>query len=243
MKVIFSRKIIQVSSVVIVIVGLVIWKLQPNIHNTKQQETPSISGISPQADNEQLTQATAQVKPQSTEQNTTAAKVATDADKQQALDLYQKGLKLYYARDFNEGLSYFNQALELDPNCYQAINGKGATYAFQGRYSEGISLIKQAIDMNPAFEYAHFNLGLAYELEGLWDSAINAYQFAIKLNSKDEWAYYGIASIYGRQGNVQQVVLYLKQAIALNPDCKLTAREEKDFDPVRNSPEFENLIK
>lgn len=159
-----------------------------------------------------------------------------------ALVLYEQGLDLYYERYFSEALKLFNQALAIDPNCYQALNSKGATYAFQGKYDEGLTLIKQALVIKPDFVYGHFNLGLANELAGRWDPAISAYLEAIKLDNKDVWSYYGIASIYGRLGNTQKVREYLEQAIILNPEVKETAREEHDFDPVRQDPGFQKLI-
>ena len=167
---------------------------------------------------------------------------SANVDQKEALVLYDQGLKLYYQRDYNGGLALFNKALAVDPNCYQAMNGKGASYAFLGRYSEGIKLIKQALTIRHDFEYGYFNLGLANELAGKWTDAISAYQTAIKLDSNDEWAYYGIASIYGRQGNVDMVVQYLQKAIAIDPGVKDCAREEKDFNPVRNHPLFKELI-
>ncbi|MDA8336617.1 MAG: tetratricopeptide repeat protein [Peptococcaceae bacterium] len=159
-----------------------------------------------------------------------------------ALDLYRKGLKLYYQRDYQPALDLFNQALVLDPQSYQALNAKGATYAFLGRYDEGIRMIQQAITMKPDFEYAHFNLGLAYELAGRWDQAIAAYKSAIALDRNDEWTYYGIAAIYGRQGNVPMTVKYLRRAIGIWSGVKGIAAKEKDFDNVRNDPRFQALL-
>ncbi|MFZ3373684.1 MAG: fused MFS/spermidine synthase [Desulfitobacteriaceae bacterium] len=163
----------------------------------------------------------------------------TNAD---ALKLYEQGLKLYYKREFSQALTFFNKALVKDTRCYQALNAKGATYAFQGKYDEGLALIKQALEINPNFVYGHFNLGLANELAGRWDPAISAYQEALRLDKQDVWSYYGIASIYGRMGNPTKVIEYLEQAIALDPGVKEVAREEKDFVPVRLDPRFQKLI-
>ena len=161
----------------------------------------------------------------------------------EALNLYEKGLKLYYERKFNEALNLFNQVLAIEPQNYQALNGKGATYAFQGRYNEGIKLIQQSIQLKPDFVYAHFNLGLAYELAGNYEESIKAYQRALELDDKDVWSFYGIASIYGRKGDVEKVIEWLRPAIALEPEVKAVAREEKDFNPVKNDPRFISLVK
>ncbi len=159
-----------------------------------------------------------------------------------ALAIYDQGLKLYYQRKFPEALALFNQALAIDPQCYEAINAKGATLAFQGHYDQGLALIQQALDLNPLYVYGHFNLGLANELAGRWDPAIAAYQKAIGLDERDTWSYYGIASVYGRLGNIDKVLEYLQPAIALDPDVKEVARDEKDFAPIRHDPRFETLV-
>jgi len=160
----------------------------------------------------------------------------------QALVLYEQGLKLYYQRKFPEALDLFNQALQIDALCYEALNAKGATLAFQGYHDQGLALIKQALDLNPSFVYAHFNQGLAFELAGRWDESIAAYQKALQLDNRDTWSYYGIASVYGRQGNADKVLEYLKPAIELEAEVKEVARNEHDFFPVRNDPRFQALV-
>jgi len=160
-----------------------------------------------------------------------------------ALTQYEQGLKLYYQRQFPEALDLFNQALAIDPLCYEALNAKGATLAFQGEHEQGLALIQQALVLNPAFVYGHFNLGLANELAGRWDPAIAAYQRALQLDDHDTWSYYGIASIYGRLGKIDEVLEYLQPAIALDPDVKAVARDEKDFAPVRMDPRFQTIVK
>jgi len=161
----------------------------------------------------------------------------------QALVLYEKGLKLYYQRQFPEALDLFNQALQIDALCYEALNAKGATLAFQGHYDQGLALIQQALNLNSSYVYANFNQGLAYELAGRWDESIAAYQRALQIDNQDTWSYYGIASIYGRQGNVDKVLEYLKLAIALDAGVKEVARNEHDFAPVRNDLRFQTLVK
>lgn len=229
-------------SFVVIIVGISLF-VKSNSNSVEKNEN-SIQQTSSSLSNE-----TKHEEDQNKHDSGTAATTSTATpsvlpeNQQKALNLYDQGLKLYYNRQFSPALGLFNQALSLDPNCYQAINGKGATYAFLGRYDEGIALIKQALELKPDFVYGHFNLGLANELAGRWTEAIDAYHSAINLDSKDVWSYYGIASIYGRQGNTDKVIEYLQQAINLQPDVKETAKEEKDFNPVKNDPRFKALVK
>ncbi|WP_407308671.1 tetratricopeptide repeat protein [Desulfosporosinus sp. SB140] len=182
-------------------------------------------------------------QPQTNSQTSTSRPATIHTSNSRALELYKRGLELYYQRQFPQALKLFNEALMIDPQCYEALNGKGATLAFQGNYDQGLALIQQALEINPLFVYGNFNQGLANELAGRWNAAIEAYQKALQLDQHDTWSYYGIASIYGRLGNIDKVLEYLQPAIALNPDVKEVAREEKDFAPVQENPRFQALIK
>jgi len=81
--------------------------------------------------------------PQTTPPSPSSNKLVHVSDSQ-VLALYEQGLKLYYQRRFPEALKLFNQALVIDPLCYEALNAKGATLAFQGSYDQGPALIQQA---------------------------------------------------------------------------------------------------
>lgn len=224
-------KIFSLGSVILVIAILTIFY---SVRNNSTLLTPQKNQTSPSTE----------PPPSDSEANhisSTPSPIVHISDSQ-ALVLYEQGLKLYYQRQFPEALIFFNQALQIDPLCYEALNAKGAALAFQGNYDQGLALIKQALDLNPSFVYANFNQGLAYELAGRWDEAIASYQKTLQLDDRDTWSYYGIASIYGRQGNVDKVLEYLKLAISLDADVKEVARNEHDFLPVRNDPRFQSLV-
>ncbi|WP_236006220.1 fused MFS/spermidine synthase [Paradesulfitobacterium ferrireducens] len=173
------------------------------------------------------------------------ASAPTDAPvvKPEALALYDEGHRLYDQQQFTQAILKFDQALKIDPACFQALTLKGASLAFQGKYDQGLDLIQQALSLNRSYVYGYFNLGLANELAGRWQDSIAAYTHALELDNRDTWSYYGIASIYGRQGKAEQVIEYLKPAIALNPGVKDVARTEHDFAPVRSDSRFQELVK
>jgi peptidoglycan/xylan/chitin deacetylase (PgdA/CDA1 family) len=160
--------------------------------------------------------------------------------------LFQKGLQAFSAKDYHLAISLENQAIQLDRTYYQAYNVKGIALCFSGDYADGITNINQSLQFHPDYGYGRFNKALALELYAHYDEAIQTYQQAIQLHTTDwwvAWSYYGIASIYGRRGDVPDTVRYLKQAIQINSETKKDARTEKDFDHVRNSPEFQSLIR
>ena len=160
----------------------------------------------------------------------------------QARLFYEQGFEFYMRRQFSEAIEYLDQALAIDPQCYEALNVKGATRAFQGHHDQGIDLIYQDLDLNPYYAYAHFNLGIANKLAGYYDEAIAAFEKALELDPQDAWAYFGIASIYGRLGDTDKALDYLEKAIELEPDAKAVASNDADFASLRNDPRFIELV-
>ncbi len=213
-------------------------------HTPINNQLPALSISATPAPSQSTAEAsTIPQSPQQTPSTPSSPKTSVHVSDSQALVQYEQGLKLYYERQFPQALKLFNQALAIDPLCYEALNAKGATLAFLGEHDQGLALIQQALDLNPSFVYGNFNLGLANELAGRWDPAIAAYQKALQLDHRDTWSYYGIASIYGRLGNIDKVVEYLQPAIALDPDVKEVARDEQDFTPIREDSRFQALVK
>ena len=119
---------------------------------------------------------------------------------------------------------------------------KTIALCYSSNYEEGMKNIDEALKLNPDFGYARFNKALAYELYGKYDEALYWYDKDLEIE-KYVWSYYGKASIYGRRGDVSNTVKFLKMAVDISPDIKSIARDEKDFDPVKNSREFQEVIK
>jgi tetratricopeptide (TPR) repeat protein len=157
-------------------------------------------------------------------------------------DKYQQSVKSYSHKNYSDTISIANEIINEDPSFYEAYNIKGIALCYSGNYEEGMKNIDKSLELKPNFGYARFNKALAYELHGDYDDALNWYDKDLEIENYI-WSYYGKASIYGRRGDVQNTIKYLKYAIDISPDIKKLANEEVDFNPVKNSKEFQDLIK
>jgi tetratricopeptide (TPR) repeat protein len=159
---------------------------------------------------------------------------------------YQKGYQAFFHHQYKRAIQIEDDVIKKSPSFYRAYNVKGIALCYLGDYSDGMANIDKSLKLHPNYGYGHFNKALALELYGHFTEAIAEYQKAIEL-SEDHWkmwSYYGIASIYGRRGDVKDTVTYLEKAIAMNPTLiKEHARTESDFNPVRNSEQFQQLIR
>lgn len=155
---------------------------------------------------------------------------------------YDQSSKAFSEKKYTDSINIANDIIKEDVNFYKAYNIKGIALCYSGNYEEGMKNIDKSLELKPDFGYARFNKALAYELNGNYDDSLIWYDKNLEIENYI-WSYYGKASIYGRKGDVANTVKYLKTAIDMSPEIKKFASEEEDFNPVRESKEFQDLIK
>lgn len=168
---------------------------------------------------------------------------ALNQEKQRLLEeKYEKSYTAFFNRKYSEAIRLSDEIINEDESFYKAYNVKGITQCYSGKYLEGMKNIDKALELKSDFGYARFNKALALELYEKLDESLVWYDKALEVENY-VWSHYGKASIYGRKGDVDNTIKNLKIAIEMNPGVKEEARKEKDFDNVRNSKEFQELVK
>jgi len=164
-------------------------------------------------------------------------------EKQKQLDdKYNEAFKTFHSGMYSKAVSMADEIIALDNNYYKAYNVKGIALCYGKKYQEGMENIDKALSIKSDYGYARFNKALAYELYGHYDEALQWYDKALEVENY-VWSYYGKASIYGRKSDVANTVKYLKIAIDMEPNVKEEAKKEADFNNVRSSEEFQNLVR
>ncbi len=155
---------------------------------------------------------------------------------------YQKSYNAFFSKKYSESIKLADEVIKEDDKFYKAYNIKGIAQCYSGKYLDGMKNIDKALELKPDYGYARFNKALALELYEKLDEALVWYDKALEVENY-VWSHYGKASIYGRKGDVANTVKNLKTAIEMEPGVKEEAKKEKDFDKVRNSKEFQELVK
>ena len=156
--------------------------------------------------------------------------------------LYEEARNLFFnEHDYEKTIEKANEIIDRFPESYKAYNIRGIAKAYKGNFQDGMQDIDKALELNSNFGYARFNKALNYELYGKYDKALIWYDKALEVEDY-VWSYYGKASIYGRKGDVENTIKYLKIAISIDSAVKDEAKTEEDFDNVRYSKEFQDLI-
>lgn len=170
-------------------------------------------------------------------------KLAKQKEEEQKLEeKVQKAKDEFFSKNYKNAIEIATEVINENPSMYSAYNIRGITKAYNGSFDDGMKDIDKALEIEPDFGYARFNKALNYELYERFEEALVWYDKALEVE-QGAWTYYGIASIYGRRGDVENTVLYLSKAIEVDKSVIEYAKTEHDFNPVRNSEKFNELIK
>ncbi|MBU5487291.1 hypothetical protein KQI77_03830 [Clostridium sp. MSJ-8] len=161
--------------------------------------------------------------------------------------LYQEAFSIFHSGDYALAINKADALIAEYPNSYKGYNIRGIAKAYNGNFQEGMADIDKSLSINNNYAYALFNKGLNYELYGYYEDALSWYERELVIEEYS-WGYYGMASIYGRYGNVDKTVEYLSKALdtadkeGIKDNMIEEAKIEADFDSVRNSEKFNNLL-
>jgi tetratricopeptide (TPR) repeat protein len=140
------------------------------------------------------------------------------ADSNDAQLFYQKGLKELWQDNYFAALTFFQKAIEKNPQDADAWFQVGYCYGNLGRYQDEIESYKQVIRIKPDDANAHLNLGVAYGNLGRYKDEIESYKQAIRIKPDLVEAHSNLGVAYGKLGRYQDAIESYKQAIRIKPD-------------------------
>jgi len=128
-----------------------------------------------------------------------------------------KGISYTANGQYNQAISDFNRALEINPKYAEAYNERGIVYDDKGQYDQAISDYTKAIEINPKFAIAYNNRGGVYDDKGQYDQAISDYTKAIEINPKLAEVYNNRAFAYYAKRQYDQAISDFNKALEINP--------------------------
>ena len=102
---------------------------------------------------------------------------------ERAEDYNRKGLNYFREKNYEEAITEFKKAMELDANYTPAYYNLGLLYSEEDihRYQEAIEEFEKVIDLDPQDKNAHHKLALVYKLQGRYEEAIEEYEKTIEI--------------------------------------------------------------
>jgi len=119
-------------------------------------------------------------------------------------------------KKYEQAVGYFQKALQVDPEFFEAHYNLGKIYAILGQSREALGQFKKARELNPQDPDTYINIGVELSNLGQRDEALKMYEKALELDPDSYLVYSNIGVEYTALGDYEKAELYHKKALALN---------------------------
>ena len=152
--------------------------------------------------------------------------------------------------NFAEALELFQRVIDIKPGFYIAHADLAQTYHRLGRMAEAEATSRQLLEMmpnyllqNPDDSRARMFYAHALLKAGQKERAITEGAAALELSPGDSLMIYNGACLYAQLGDTRKAIDTLREAIAAGVVNFAWMKHDPDLDPLRNDPEFLELVK
>ncbi|MFX1395340.1 MAG: tetratricopeptide repeat protein [Promethearchaeota archaeon] len=154
----------------------------------------------------------------------------------------QKGVCLLHLKQIDESLKYFNKLLEFDSQDPYALNNKGLCLLILEQYEEALECFNKILEVDQNNIRAINQKGLCLLYLKHYDESLECFNKLLELNPTDSYAWYNKACVESLKNETIKAIQSLKKAIELNVEFKNLAKNESDFNNIKNLKEFHDLL-
>jgi hypothetical protein len=165
-----------------------------------------------------------------------------EIDRNDASAWYGKGLALHNLGRFEEAVKHFDKALEIKPDYAAAWSNKGSSLDNLGRFEEAIDCCNKAIKLDSNYASAFYNKGLVLSDLGNYEEAIKNWGRAVEIKPNYAPGWYKKALHRVNIGDIENGLADLKKAINIDRKFIELAKQERDFESIRNDERFKTLV-
>ncbi|MEQ1822871.1 MAG: tetratricopeptide repeat protein [Fimbriimonadaceae bacterium] len=137
----------------------------------------------------------------------------------------------------------YDEAIRQDPKEPMFYINRGVAKAALGDRLGAIADYDTAIRLDRQEPSAYYNRGNAKLARGDRAGAIADFDESIRLDPSNAEAHYNKACAFAKAKDGPKAASCLKKAIAISLSMREDAKKDPDFDPVRNHPDFQALMK
>ncbi|HSJ54516.1 MAG TPA: tetratricopeptide repeat protein [Anaerolineae bacterium] len=131
---------------------------------------------------------------------------ATAAQPASAQEFFQVGNQHARVGEFEEAISAYQAALELEPDHVSAMTNLGVAYYNNGQLDEAVSEYLKALAVSPDDEAIHSNLAAAYVQQGKLEEALASYTRALEIEPTLSQAYFGLGVVYMQMEQTEDAI-------------------------------------
>jgi tetratricopeptide (TPR) repeat protein len=135
-----------------------------------------------------------------------------------AQSLYSQGLGILSRDDYARAVTFFEKAVDIDPNYAEAWYQAGFCYGMLGRHTEALKSSRQASKLRPDWTETFINIGASSFALGQYKDALEAYRQAAKLDTDNAEVLYALGLTFNKLNRTDEEILAYKRALAVKPD-------------------------
>ena len=120
---------------------------------------------------------------------------------------------------------------------------RGQSLRALGRFGEALEPLSRAAQGSPGNISVWLALGWCYKRTGKLDRAIESLEEALAAEPDDALVHYNLACYWSLVKNKRQALVYLSRALDLEDEYRTLVPDEPDFDPLRDDPAFQMLVR
>ncbi|QEE16243.2 tetratricopeptide repeat protein [Promethearchaeum syntrophicum] len=124
----------------------------------------------------------------------------------------KKGKELY-----NEAISCYNYALQIEDDDARVWNNLGNAYLEIEKYLDAIKSFRKAIELDDEYPEAHYSISLVYESMGNFEKAIEHLETALKWKSQNKIILNRLAGLCFGTGDFSKAKRYLALILSNDP--------------------------
>ncbi len=138
---------------------------------------------------------------------------------------YKLGSSYLNNSQFNEAMTEFKKALDLNPRKKETLNFLGFLSTRFNKYEEAIIYYKKAISIDPDYSEAMNNLAVTYAETENWDEAVKYFDSALAnpMYETPEMAYANKGYVLYMKGDYTNAETTVKEALMINRQLPLAS--------------------
>ncbi len=129
-----------------------------------------------------------------------------------------RGWAYLHLKDYEQAISDFHRALDLNPDYAWVYGSRGLVYRTLRDYERAITDFDRAIELNPAYAWAFGSRGVTFHFLNDYERAIADFDRAIELNPKYTWAYGSRGQTYRLRKDYERAIADFDRAIEIDSD-------------------------
>jgi tetratricopeptide (TPR) repeat protein len=146
-----------------------------------------------------------------------------------------KGNTAYEAKNYDEAITCYKKATELDPDFASAYYNLGIIYAAQGMFDKAVSAYKKVLTIKPDYYAAQNNLATAYIKIEMFDEAITELKQVLDTNPDLPHAHFNLGECYFTKGSNKLAADHYYKAGVLFVDRKDKNWAQKSYDSLQRT--------